>query len=258
MAGRKDVLQRDLRRLEEALQRVVDRAGEEDIHDARIAARKAHATLRLLRPADGSRRLRRADRALRELRRELGSARDLDVALLTLKEPEHVAVRALLGDELMQRAERARRKLPRRVRARGDIALHAVGALRGRDLASTRVAGKRLRQKAGDVVDAAQRLASRRTWKRLHNLRKRLRELRYQLKTAEKLGLTTQRPGRDEAFASASQLLGRAMDLHILSVLLEHEDLPRAHRRRVEALARGQRDAVAEAVAAWLRRGERA
>lgn len=111
-----------VRVLRKSMRRIRKQTDSEAIHDTRVASRRLQAALRMWRPYLPRRRGRLAGRSLRELRRSLGRARDLEVhcELLAglMRSPENAGNDALkqLARRLSRRMERARRAAAGRLR----------------------------------------------------------------------------------------------------------------------------------------------
>jgi CHAD domain-containing protein len=199
---------------------------DEAIHDARKRIKKARAILRLARGPIGKHRADRADRRLRDAARPLSESRDASVLLATFD-----ALTGATGNSpTTETPSEARRflvdrldKITRRVRAEGGPVAEAASALRsvGRRIGrwdlhgddSEPVSGlkrsyKRGRAALGDVlVDP--------TPESFHRLRKRVKDLGYQLRA-----VGGDRGGHASRIDELGQLLGELHDLDVLRSIL--------------------------------------
>ena len=105
-----------LSRLDSNIKRVLDHAGEEEVHDLRTSIRRFSAAVRLLRPELDWRRLRKARRSLKTMMDAAGAARDLDVTVTLFTDAGLPPAGATLN-EVHRRAIAARKTLQRIVRA---------------------------------------------------------------------------------------------------------------------------------------------
>lgn len=222
-------------------------AGEEKaIHDMRVAGRRARVALAVLAPKPEGERVRRARRILKGVVRAAGVCRDLDVSQRLLA--EHLAAAdpspetRLLGRRLAAARTRSRRRtaevlLEQRIaRLRKDLREILAGPRV--DLATVQ---GRLREARDDtqreVVSAIETLGGTFEPDRLHDVRRKVRRLRYIAEVS-----TEFRYGDTEAVKELKKLqerLGRIHDAHVLAAWLG--------RQAAGAEARGQASLGAEA-----------
>ncbi len=223
-------------------------AGEEEaVHQMRIAGRRLRVALPVVARKPEGRRVRRAQRVLRELTRAAGTSRDLDVGaeLFDAHVPPGRAAsacqrtlrarlrgartrsRARMADALLDiEIARLRRDLRRVVARRGEVLFTVV--LRLRDAREAR--GAR-------VLEALAALGDRYDPTELHELRKRVRKLRYAAEVAETvMGQPTSAPA---TFKALQEQLGRIRDRFVVSEWLG--------RQASGATVRGQEALAAEA-----------
>ena len=220
---------------------------EEAVHQMRIAGRRLRVALPVLARKPDGRRAGRALRVLRELTRTAGTSRDLDVGaeLFDARVPPgrgatagqrtlrarlrgaRTRSRARMADALLDiEIARLRRDLRRIVSRRGEVLFTAV--LRLRDAREAR--GAR-------VLEALAALGDRYDPSALHELRKRLRKLRYAAEVAE--AIMAQPTSAPATFKALQEQLGRVRDRFVVSEWLG--------RQASGAAARGQETLAAEA-----------
>lgn len=163
------------------------RLGSEQVHDARVACRRLRAVLPLF---GKGKRVRRADRVIRELQDVLGDVRDLHVQLdgfgamsdeaSPLERTALRRVRQQLSDRLPRKADALRGALPRWER-RGVEALGALEALEPRG----KLGGHRMRER---LIEELEELEARLIHAQvdpsaspMHELRKATKKYRYAL-----------------------------------------------------------------------------
>jgi len=232
------------------------RVGDESVHEARKALKRARAALRLLRPRLGARAYRRENHALRDAARPLSMLRDARVLLDTLEElareaPPHdrTALRRV-APELERHRENVRRRwlekddpwkdvekelrAGRRRAAGWKLGGHGWAAL-GRGLEKTYRAGREAFEKASRAPTAGN----------LHEWRKQSKYLWHQLQFLEPARPRALRKLADRAH-ELSERLGKDHDLVVLRPrlrrrdLMEHVDRARAQLRE-QAFALGAR-----------------
>jgi len=253
--------------LEAAARRV--RRGEdgEAIHDFRVASRRLAAALDLWAPILDPDSARRARRRVRRMRRELSTARDLEVLAVLYRErmpeapPEtRIALETRL-DRIERLLTRSARRAPdvvregrlRRVR-RGLLRavrrapLAAAGANAG-DLAAARISATRAR-----ALDALREAWSRRDDPSLHEARVRVKAWRYAREIAgESLGEPATPAGAAVAeLRTVQEALGTVQDLVVAAGDLARE-ARRARGREQPELARAF-DSLADGVLAEKQR----
>jgi CHAD domain-containing protein len=228
-----------LARFDQAARRTRRRADSGAIHDVRVAARRLEAELDVWRSSLPGRRRRRARRALRDLRRALGPAREAQIGLDLLHErlqrlpPEARVAAALVQERLQRRLEALERRAtgrcgPRdagRVRRRLERAWpHPSAALGAESLrlqdARSRVGARRTR-----ALAALGQATIRSTDEALHDARIALKRWRYALERLAAVDPATDTSER-EWLATVQDALGRIQDLAVL----------RAHSARLKRL----------------------
>jgi CHAD domain-containing protein len=216
-------------------------AGEEEpVHQVRVAGRRLRVALPLLARKGRGRRLKRADRVLRDLTRAAGSGRDLDVQVALYEEHLGGAKKVLPEQrKLLQRLKAARarsrrslaagildldidalRRRLRRIRSRGSANSDTV-------LARARAASDR---EGSALLEGLAAVGHRYDPEALHALRRRVRRLRYTAEVEEALG-----DGKAKASALWKKLqesIGRLHDAHVLATWFA--------RQKARASARGQ------------------
>jgi len=204
---------------------------EEPVHQVRVAGRRLRVALPLLSWKGRGRRLRRADRVLRDLTRAAGSGRDLDVQvalyeehlgqlkkvsseqrklLRRMKAARSRSRRTLAAGILELDIDRLRRRL-RRIRSRGSADTETV-------LARTRVATE---QEGAVLLEGFAAVGDRYDPEALHALRRRVRWLRYTAEVQEALG-----DGKAKASALWKKLqdaIGNLHDAHVLATWFARE-----------------------------------
>jgi CHAD domain-containing protein len=231
----KDRIRRLFRELPGAL------AGEEEpVHQVRVAGRRLRVALPLLARQDGGRRLRRADRVLRDLARAAGSGRDLDV-LVALYEKHLGGLEKVSAEQrkLLERMKRARAR-SRRTLAAGildlDIdklrrRLRRIRSRGGADTETALVRARDARDREGSaLLEDLGAVGKRYDPEALHALRRRARRLRYTAEIEEAL---------DDGQARASalwkklqEMIGTLHDAHVLATWFAEQ--------KQRAAARGQ------------------
>jgi CHAD domain-containing protein len=249
--------------LAQALGRVAAHADEEAVHDARVATRRLDALLHILATSRTEKRVAKARRRVRDIRRALGTPRNLEVALLLW---ERVVTSSPAG--AVSRAQSTR--VATELRRRRDVA--CTQAALDATAASARVLktlqdllevhGARLGAEAharfsdvGDrVLQSARRLARREAWTDLHRLRIRFKKLRYATEWAQALGLHVPPGDVGKDLKRVQDAVGDAMDAHVgwplFKELAPSLQLNQATLHAAEAL----RKEVALAAADWVER----
>jgi CHAD domain-containing protein len=231
-----DELPRSLRRtVAEQLDGAIDqlRDGHADdpvdaVHDVRKRLKKSRSALRLARPGMRGRDFKRENRALRDRGRALAGARDADVMVATIDkllerfaghEPE--ALFAHVRERLAGRAEHMRGEVGKTIPEQAD----ALRALHGRadGWSLERVDAKALIggvARAYSLGRAGFAAADRKpTAANLHEWRKRVKDLWYQLRLLRDAWPGVMKAVADEAKA-LSKVLGDDHDLAVLGELL--------------------------------------
>ena len=219
------------------------------VHALRVAARRLRMALVLLTDKPDGRRVRRAQRTLRDLAAAAGRGRDLDVGLTIL---EALPSGADEGDEKLRRALRASRSRARVLsrealldldvaRLRRDLRACAASTQVDRELVAGRLAG--LRQREEEIIDR-EILSTRRAphADALHRARRSARRLRYAIEIWDLLeGIDS---GDADRWRKMQSRLGEIQDLHVLGVWLELRER-RARARGDPALAAAASRALA-------------
>lgn len=187
--------------------------GEEALHEARKALKKARAALRLLRPNMRDAAYRRQNRLLRDAGRALGPLRNVH------------SVRAALED--LGAAPLARRLRPEEEKARRALRLEACvsrleRAARARLPAAAPGEGLRRIYRKGRKASA--RAGKERSPEALHEWRK---QVKYLLNALDILGV------KGEALRRAGKLAERLGDDHDLALLSERDFLDGKMRKRI-------------------------
>jgi CHAD domain-containing protein len=241
-AAHRDLLAR-WRRFRTAARRVRRRTDPEAIHDARVASRRLTAALHAWEPLLSARRVERAARALRRLRRRLGEVRDLEVTLLLVQSRversagEEAAAWAPLLATVAAAVERSRagavrrtraktlQELARRVRSAAESARphpEAAIALAGGIAALTgeaRTLALALLQEARGSADDA----------RLHTARIAVKKWRYAVECARELAPPADVAGvraRLKSLEALQESLGAVHDLAVLRDLAAGPEVP--------------------------------
>jgi CHAD domain-containing protein len=234
-ASRAARVERLLARLEKSARRTRRRSDSEAIHDTRLATRRLAAGLDIWRDAMPPAARRRAQRALRRLRRSLGPAREAEVsaalldARLTALAVEAPTVVPVLLLRLERRATRARRQ------AAGLCGRDSVRRVVGRVARAWKPLGASDPVRLSDIAAARARLSRRASVARsklhrgigsgepiaLHGARIALKHWRYGLEWMDGLeaGAATADP---DGLRAVQGSLGTLNDLAILQATL-HE-----------------------------------
>jgi len=216
----KDRIRRVFRELPAAL------AGEEEpVHQLRVSGRRLRVALPLLALKPAGRRVRRVRRALRDLTRDAGRGRDLDVLVtlfqdrLNTVDPPSAAQREILRRLRVART-RARRQMVaglsssnvsrlkhdlRRLRSRGPADIFTVAA---RIRVARRAEGESLRLGLDAVGERYDPDA-------LHALRRIVRRLRYTCEVDD--GLRGQESGVAAVWKQLQDAIGVLHDVHVLA-----------------------------------------
>jgi CHAD domain-containing protein len=220
------------------------------VHDARKRLKKTRALVRLARPALPKPVFRDTNRALRDRGRALSGARDADVLVATVEGLADAAAGRLpaasftsLRDTLAQRADAHRR-------ASADAPADDADALRSlareiEELPFGRVRAKHLaraltRTYANGRAEFA-RADREPSTERLHEWRKRVKDLWYQQKLVQEAWPAVLKAQAAEA-KTLSQLLGDEHDLAVLAETVERDP-------ELTSAAAADRDAILELIA---------
>jgi len=218
---------------------------EESIHQMRVAGRRLRVALPLLARKPHGRRVRRARRILRQLTRAGGTSRDMDVSLSLFEErlkeigpltPEKRLLRerlragrrrshARMTDALMDLdIARLRRDLRAVLARRAELVFTVL--LRLRDARDSRGA---------QILESLEVLGEGFDLPSLHQLRRRLRRLRYAAEQAEKL--TGQANDAPALFRQLQDALGLVRDAFVIAAWMGRQAAAAAEQGRVELAA---------------------
>jgi CHAD domain-containing protein len=246
--------------LDGAIEQLAD--GTEDpveaIHDVRKRLKKTRSLVRLARPSMRSRDYRRENRALRERGRVLSGTRDADVMIETIDDlAERYAGHApstlfdAIRGRLSERASRVREEIQAEIAAHGQ----ALRSLRSRvddwplDAVDTAALVRGLSRSYRRGRDAFAQADASPTTANLHEWRKRVKDLWYQLRLVRDAWPQVIKATADEAKA-LSQALGDDHDLAVLAQLLvddpEVTAAPSADRDRLLELIEHRRGELLE------------
>jgi len=220
-------------------------AGEEEsVHQMRVAGRRLRVALPLLARDPDARRARRARRILQQLVRAAGTSRDLDVCCSLLDEYVPAGRQAAPAPRTLRTRLRAARARSRTRMAEAlldlEIArlrrdLRALLAGQGEVLFTVVVRLRDARERRGArVLEALSALGDRYDPPALHDLRKRLRKLRYAAELAE--AVMVQPTEAPAIFKSLQEQLGHIRDNFLLSEWLGRQAAA-AHARGQDQLA---------------------
>ncbi len=231
----------------------------ESIHDFRVAARSLRAAVRLLTRRPGASAVSKSRRALRKAIRALADVRDRDVGHALISESgTRTKAEAELRSRLLELAVADRGAALARSLAEWPRGLdrRLIALLTGRqpslDVLMRRIRAEAWRQRR-DALDLVQSLGRRFAPDRLHELRIRIRRLRYALELLAELDLGAE--PRLLLLKPLQSALGDAQDRMVLSRWLARKSV--SHRRNDPGLATQLRKAAgrsrAEAVKAHAR-----
>ena len=234
------------------------------IHQARKHLKAARATLRLLRPVLSERAWRKENSLLRAAARSLSAARDGSVLVSTLGKLRRRVAGANSGrdlDALQKRlrheSNRRRRELARnglrRTAAQLRAAIAAVGSWPSppTDWKTVRDA---LRESYRKGRRCARSNARQRSGRRLHEWRKRAKDLRSQLEVLAPVQHATLKSMSDELHQLADYL-GDEHDLAVLRDIAQHNGrgiAPKTQARLQHAISRKRRKLRKRALAVGL------
>lgn len=200
------------------------------VHEARVEIRKARATLDLFAPALRSKRGESLEKTLKQLGQALGPLRDLDVLVersfawpLKRKGESLVQFTYRVAEKRSRLAEMVLRQLaeeptPRRLRiGRDSLKKDPVSGDAWRKVLECRVQTQLRHLETPLEVEAERDLAA---MERLHERRKRCRQLRYQL---EFLQSATSCDLRAKFFRDAQAFLGRIQDAAVITQRLNSD-----------------------------------
>ncbi len=228
----------------------------ESVHEYRKSIRRARAVVALLRPALGKRAASALGRELKRAFAETGAFRDADVLLATLRgvtgeDPARAEIENTLGREREQDGGAAQRALQagsRILRPLPDILRVTLPeAFSMDDLA--RGLARSVRRVHGTLAEAARTGHDA----DLHEWRKRVKELRYQLEMLASSGSPALKR-REKALAALAEELGDTTDLILLGAALR-ERAARGEIPDAPGLAEAIRASVAARSQALIARG---
>jgi len=252
---------------------------EEGLHDMRVTTRRLGTMLPILTRKPGGKRVRRAIRGMRHLRRAAGLSRDLDVTLALFEERVAISNGDRHPAEILHRRLRdARRRSHRRMeRSVAGLELAEVRddlrdiMRRGGDDLFTVLRRLREEQKlrAAKLLSMMQDLGAQYDPDRLHRVRCQIRRMRYLAEVNARM--LDRPPEAARIFRELQDTLGRIHDAHVLVSWLDRQteasakrgqtDLAwtaRKLRRAFESLAREEhRTYVESGPLATVRRGLR-
>lgn len=203
----------------------------DDIHDLRVSSRRLQQVVSLMFPKPRRAKSRKVIRSLRDLRRDWGSCRNLDVDLALLQEKLESPgidgvrdawsyVRGCLVELRAQELDRARKRLRRL-----DIPAFIERTQRlFKSVKLENVHDLNLEESFADTLaewrEAVAQAKSRQDPKHLHELRISGKRLRYQLEIIAELGDTA---AKDQvtSLKGLQDELGRWHDCHVLLQLVE-------------------------------------
>jgi CHAD domain-containing protein len=222
---------------------------EEAVHQIRVASRRLRVILPLAAVKPKGQRMKHTLRRLKDLARVAGASRDLDVALslLPAEGSRHAPMplaRAALARRLRAARSRARRRMVESL-LDFDIAglRNDLGRIvhRGGDELFTALMRVRLmREEEGAALqEELQRIGRRFDAEALHELRSRVRRLRYAAEFSA--ALTDSPPEAAKRFKEIQELLGEMHDAWVLAQWLGHQVDLSAKRGREEEAAEARR-----------------
>jgi CHAD domain-containing protein len=216
----------------------------EGIHQMRVAGRRVRVALPLVAAKPDARRVRRVRRALKRLLRTAAPARDLDVCV-ALFEAELAArgVQSVEATQLRRRLRTARSRS--RSRLREALLDHDIAGLRrelrgleGEVEVSAGVVLSRIREardvQGAELLSEMERLGDRFEGDELHDLRRRVRRLRYVAEVASELDGSRSRAPKQ--LKRLQEDLGNVHDAYVLGQWLGRQ-AEAAEKRRVSLLA---------------------
>jgi len=222
---------------------------EEAVHQIRVASRRLRVTLPMAALKPKGQRVKRAVRRLKELTRVAGASRDLDVALSLLpaavpRQSATPSARAALARRLRAARSRARRRMVESL-LDFDIAglrkdLGRIVERGGEDLFTALMRVRLMREEEGSALLAElQRIGRRFDPEALHDVRSRVRRLRY---AAEFSAALTGGPlEAAKRFKEVQELLGEMHDAWVLAQWLGRQAELSAKRGGEEEAAEARR-----------------
>jgi CHAD domain-containing protein len=195
---------------------------EEAVHEFRKSVRRARALVSLVRPSLGNGAARGIGAELRHAFAETGPLRDADILLTTLRsvpaeDPHRAAIEETLERERLSDGAGAGAALKRG----GKVLQPLPGALRvtlPRDFAMDDLA-RGIARGYRRSQDALQRASETRLLIDLHEWRKRVKELRYEIELLASSGSPESR-NREKKLSALAEELGRVTDLVVLLAAL--------------------------------------
>ena len=222
---------------------------EEAVHQIRVASRRLRVMLPMAALKPKGQRVKRAVRRLKELTRVAGESRDLDVALSLLpaavpRQSATPSARAALARRLRAARSRARVRMVESL-LDFDIAglrkdLGRIVERGGEDLFTALMRVRLMREEEGSALLAElQRIGRRFDPEALHDVRSRVRRLRYAAEFSA--ALTGGPPKAARRFKEVQELLGEMHDAWVLAQWLGRQAELSAKRGREEEAAEARR-----------------
>ena len=216
-------------RFERAARQARRRTDPEAVHDVRVATRQLEAALDLWRSVLPPRRRRRARRALRQLRRALGPAREARICLKLLNErmgglaPEARVAAGLVQSLLQRRLERLEGRAARRcardererLRSRFERAWEGTAPIMGPGTFALESARARLQLRRARARDTLRDAIKAPGDERFHAARLAVKRWRYVLERFAAAEPDTDR-SEQRWLRSVQETLGRIQDLAVL------------------------------------------
>lgn len=202
---------------------------EEGVHDMRVTTRRLGIMLPVLAVKPGGKRIRRAIRAMRRLRRAAGVSRDLDVSVALFEELASASNGDRRQAEILHRRLRdARRRSHRRMQR--SVAALDIAELKG-DLQGIMRRGaddlftvlRRLREEQKSrgmkLLETMEVVGSSYDPDALHRLRRQVRRMRYLAEV--NMAVLDRTPDATRIFRELQDALGRLHDAHVLVLWLD-------------------------------------
>jgi CHAD domain-containing protein len=196
------------------------------VHEYRKALRRARAVVSLLTPALGRRATRGVTRHLRDAFRTTSAFRDADILLQTLSSVPPVPEEDLARHTLQVGLELEQRRTRRETAETLAVGIEALSSLKGaleilldpvfsgQDLEKGLVRSRRRERRALESARRSGDMAD------LHEWRKRIKELRYELELLASTG-SRELKKREKALGELAKDLGEVTDLWVLAREIE-------------------------------------